>query len=122
MASARKRGQRYIALFRDAVGAQKSAGTFGTEKEALKAAEHAEAVARPPKPTEVQPGTRRGKPTLAGYGPSAIAGARLEATSRENYGLMFGRHIAPALGSKTLAELTPADIRAFARKAESSGL
>ena len=122
MASARLRNNRWAALFRDAQGKQKSAGTFATEKEALKAAEHAEAVARPPKTTEVQWASRRGKPTMAGYGPGAIAGARLEATSRENYRLMFGKHVAPALGSKTPAELTPADIRAFARKLESSGL
>ena len=41
MASARLRNNRWAALFRDAQGKQKSAGTFATEKEALKAAEHA---------------------------------------------------------------------------------
>ena len=48
MASVRKRGSRYSGLYRDATGKQKSAGTFATEREALKAAEHAEAVANPP--------------------------------------------------------------------------
>jgi hypothetical protein len=35
MASARLRGKRWTALYRDSSGAQKSAGTFGTEDEAL---------------------------------------------------------------------------------------
>ncbi|HET9081669.1 MAG TPA: tyrosine-type recombinase/integrase [Trebonia sp.] len=122
MASARKRGQSYTGLFRDAQGRQKSAGTFGTEKEAIRAAEHAEALANPPKTTAAYPTAKRGKPTVAGYGVAAINGARLEGTSRESYRLLFGKHIKPALGSRTLAELTPADIRAFARNLESSAM
>ena len=120
MASARKRGQRWTGLYRDSAGKQKSAGSFGTEAEALKAAEHAEALANPPKALEAHPAAKRGKPTLAGYGPKAIAGARLEGTSRESYKCLFSKHISPTLGSSTLAELTPADVRAFARKLESS--
>jgi hypothetical protein len=50
MASTRERNGRYTGLYRDSVGKQKSAGTFDTDKEALKAAEYAEAVANPPKP------------------------------------------------------------------------
>jgi hypothetical protein len=69
---------------------------------------------------EVRPGAKKGKPTVAGFGPKAIAGARLEETSRYTYGLLLALHIVPALGSMTLAELTPADVRAFARKLESS--
>jgi len=119
MASARRRGERWTALYRDADGKQKSAGTFGTEEEATARAMVAELDARPRAETEVYASTKRGKPTLAGYGPTAIAGARLEATSRYSYRLLFGRHVAPALGSTPLADLTPADIRAFARKLES---
>jgi hypothetical protein len=56
---------------------------------------------------------------------TADASARLRNNrwdrARENYRLMSGKHIAPALGSKALGELTPADIRAFARKVESMG-
>lgn len=118
MASARKRGQRYTGLYRDASGKQKSAGTYDTEREALKAAEHAEALANPPQPIEAHSGTRRGKPTIAGYGPVAIAGAKLEATSRETYSHLL-KHVTRELGGFTLVELTPADVRAFARKLES---
>jgi hypothetical protein len=48
MASARKRGQRWTGLYRDASGAQKSAGTYDTEEEALARATVAELDANPP--------------------------------------------------------------------------
>jgi hypothetical protein len=46
MASVRKRGQRWTGLYRDADGKQKSAGTFGTENAAIKAAEAREAIVK----------------------------------------------------------------------------
>jgi hypothetical protein len=57
MASARQRGQRWAGLYRDADGRQRSAGTFGTEKEALKAAEAQRGA------------SKRGKVTVAGHVP-----------------------------------------------------
>jgi integrase len=120
MASVRERNGRFTGLYDDASGKQKSAGTFGTDKEAREAAEYAHALAHPPRNVDIYPGTKKGKPTLAGFGPKAIEGARLEETSRYTYGLLLALHIVPALGSMTLAELTPAGIRAFARKLESS--
>jgi site-specific recombinase XerD len=119
MASARKRGNRYIGPFRDANGRQKSAGTYDDQKIALKAAEHAEALANPPETIELHATSKRGRTTIAGYGPTAIAGAKLEATSRETYAHLL-KHVIRVLGSNTLAELTPADVRAFARGLESS--
>jgi hypothetical protein len=68
-------------------------------------------VAHRLKAVDVYPGTKKGKPTVAGFGPKAVAGARLEETSRYTYGLLLAQHIVPALGNMTLAELTPADIR-----------
>jgi integrase len=120
MASVRPRGKKFTALYRDASGAQKGAGSFDTYDEALAWAQVAELDAKPLEYVEVHPKERRGKPTVAGFGPKAIEGARLEETSRYTYGLLLALHILPALGSKTLAELTPADVRAFARKLESS--
>jgi hypothetical protein len=40
MASARPRGTRWTALYRDADNKQKSAGTYGDKNTALKAARH----------------------------------------------------------------------------------
>lgn len=50
MASTRKRGQRWTGLYRDASGAQRSAGTFDTEEEALARAQVAELDANPANP------------------------------------------------------------------------
>jgi hypothetical protein len=69
MASTRSRNDRIIALYRDAQGRQKSAGTYDTKAEALKAAKHAEALANPPETTMIYPSEKRGKATIAGYGP-----------------------------------------------------
>lgn len=54
-ASARLRGKRWTGLYRDAKGKQRSAGTFDTEREAIRAGEDAEDVLRPP--VEAMPGT-----------------------------------------------------------------
>jgi hypothetical protein len=121
MASARQRGGRWIGLYRDAGGKQKSAGTYDTEREAVARAQVAELDAHPPKPVKVYPAEKKSQPTLAGYGPLAIAGARLEATSRETYSCLF-KHVEREFGSLAVADLTPAEVRAFARKLESSGM
>ena len=78
MASARLRGKKYTGLYRDASGAQRSAGSFDTEAEALKAARHAEAVANLLERIEVHPAARRGKITVAGYAWKWLDGLSLE--------------------------------------------
>ena len=85
MASTRTRNGRIIGLFRDAQGRQKSAGTWPTQAEALKAAKHAEALANPPEMTLIYPSEKRGKVTVAGYLPGWLEGHRLEDSSREGY-------------------------------------
>jgi hypothetical protein len=122
MASARLRGKRWDGLYRDASGKQKSAGSYDTKDEALARATVLELDARPPADVDAYPAAVRGKPTLASYGRTAIAGARLEATSRENYLSLFRKHVEPALGSITLPGLSAADVRAFARKLEAGKL
>jgi integrase len=121
MASTRTRNGRIIGLYRDAQGRQKSAGTWPTQAEALKAAKHAEALANPPETTMVYASEKRGKVTVAGYGPGWLEGHRLEASSREGYKTRLN-HVIRELGTSTLAELEPADIRAFLRKLERSKL
>jgi integrase len=122
MASTRQRGQKFTGLYRDAQGRQKSAGSFNTEREALKAAEHAEAVANPPEHVAAFPVAVKGKPTFAAYGRKAIAGATIEPTTRNSYNVMFGKHVEPALGGMIMADLSPADIRGFVRGLETGHL
>lgn len=121
MASVRQRESRWTGLFRDRSGAQKSAGTFDTKREALKAARGAEALGYTTRePQTPYAAERRGHITIAGYGPKWLAGHRLEATSRESYAAML-KHIYRGLGNKTLHDLTPADVRAFFRGLEREG-
>jgi integrase len=125
MASARKRGTRWTGLYRDQDGAQKSAGTFDSEAEALKAATAHEAVEATgidakvalSKPVDVYADRKRGKLTVAGYAPVFLAGHRLEATSRESYAAMI-KHVVKGLGAVTLAELDPPKVRTFIRGLE----
>ena len=85
MASTRERNGRYTGLYRDSAGKQKSAGTFGTERQALKAAEYAEALENPPKPVEIYPAQKRGKVTVSAYARTWLENQVLEETSRETY-------------------------------------
>jgi hypothetical protein len=76
MASARLRGKRWTGLYRDASGAQKSAGSFDTEEEALARAKVAELDVRPLATVEVYAATRRGKVTVAAYAPGWLEAKR----------------------------------------------
>lgn len=129
MASTREREGRFTGLYRDRYGKQRSAGTFSTKAKALKAARASEALESQGRdaqnalrsPENAYPVSRRGFITVAGYGPQWLSGHRLEATSRECYAAMF-KHIERGLGTVTLRDLTPADVRAFFRKLESGGM
>lgn len=121
MASTRERNGRFIGLYRDALGKQKSAGTYDTEEEALARATVAELDARPPDPGLVYPEARRGKPTVAGYAPGWLDGHRLEPTSRESYGCLL-KHIIRELGTITLADLDSAKCNRMFRDLERRGL
>lgn len=121
MASTRVRNGRIIGLYRDAQGRQKSAGTFDTEAGALKAARHAEALANPPEMEMAYRTEKRGKVTVAGYMPKFLEGHRLDETSQASY-KSTGKHIIKGLGTMTLTDLGPADIRAFFRKLEAGTL
>jgi hypothetical protein len=77
MASARLRGSRWTALYRDGTGKQKSAGAYGTEEEALARAKVAELDANPPEPVEAHPREIRGRVTVAAYAPGWLEGQAL---------------------------------------------
>jgi integrase len=109
-----------MALYRDPEGKQKSAGTYDTEREALKAARHAEAVANPPVPVEAHPGTRRGKITIAGYAPKWLEGLSLEPNTRTTYNNSV-KHIVKVIGSVPVADVTPDDIRKVQKHLENLG-
>jgi integrase len=120
MASTRQRNGRWTGLYRDTQGRQKSAGTYDSEREALRAAEHQEALARPTEPIEVYPGRRRGKVTVASYGPQWLDGLSLEPNTRATYENSL-KHIIKRIGGMAVADVTPDDIRGIVRALEKLG-
>jgi integrase len=119
MASARRRGEKFMGLYRDAEGRQRSAGSFAMKKEALKAARAAEAHGFSDHKTEVaHPLKVRGKVTVAWYASEWLPNHPLSPNARYVYEQMLRKHIVPALGGRALADVTAADIRAMFRAYE----
>jgi integrase len=121
MASARERNGRFAGLFRDASGKQRSAGTFDDERSALKAAEHAEAVANPPTPAQVHATVKRGAVTVAGHVPGWLADQLIEETSRETYRRTAAR-IVTHIGGMARDDVGPDDIRRMLQALQKQGL
>ena len=120
MASTRERNGRFTGLYRDASNKQKSAGTFDSETEALKAAEYEEALAHPPKYEGVYASQKRGKVTVSGYVPTWLENQVLEETSRETYQRTADR-IVSHLGSMAREDVTPDDVRKMLKALKKSG-
>jgi integrase len=121
MASTRERNGRFTGIYRDNAGKQKSAGTFATEREAIKAAQHAEAVANPPVPAEVHATQKRGKATVAAHAPRWLAKQIIEETSRETYRRTSARIVAH-LGGMAVDDVGPDDIRRMLKALRRQGL
>lgn len=118
MASARRRGKKFMGLYRDAEGRQRSAGSFATKKEALKAATQAENGVEPVRTEVAYPVKVRGKVTVASYASEWLPNHPLSPNARYVYEQIIRKHIVPALGSRVLADVTAADIRAMFRAYE----
>ena len=121
MASVRPRGKKFMGLYRDASGSQKSAGSFSTEKEALKAARLAEAGVSPVKPEVVYAKAIRGKVTVASYSITWFGNHPMAPHTAYVYDQVLRVHILPALGRRVLADVTAADIRQLFRSLEAQG-
>ena len=121
MASARKRGKTWMAIFRDADGHQRSAGTYSTKKAALNAAKLAEAGMMPVKTVAVYSKTVRGKITVAAYAPGWLPSHPMAPHARYVYEQVIRCHILPALGVLVLADVTTADVRGLFRPLEAQG-
>ncbi|HEX3960815.1 MAG TPA: hypothetical protein VHZ03_30045 [Trebonia sp.] len=113
-------GKRWTGLYRDASGAQRSAGTFDTEEEALARATVADLEASPPEPVEAQPVEKRGRITVAAYAPKWLDGLLVEHNTRLAYGLSV-KHIVKCMGGLAVADVEPDDIRGLIRYMEKLG-
>jgi integrase len=113
-----KRGKTFMALYRDDSGRQKSAGSYGTRKEALKAGRLAEAGVMPVKAETAYASKIRGKATVAAYAREWFSIHPMSPHTRYVYDAVLRVHILPALGGRVMAEVTTADIRAYFRRLE----
>jgi integrase len=124
------RGTKYRVTYRDSNGKQQTAGTFGTLKEAEKAEE--KALARrtlglpyypPSAPVVLYPGERKGVPTLVAYAEDTyLPNASLGHHAKDTYGRALRSRIIPAMGEKSLAEITATDVRNLFRQMEDDGV
>ena len=122
MAFTRERNGRHIALYRDSDGKQKSAGTFATKREAVRAARVAEAHGfSDEKTVEVYTDKVRGKVTVAGYAAQWLPGHSITPAAREVYDRALRIHILPALGMRAIADIKASDIKSFFRSLEDRG-
>ena len=102
------RRPRYTATYRDVRGEERSAGTYRTEREAVRAwhrAEEAMSQGRVGDP-------KRSRQTLSQYVETTwFPNHLIEATTREKYRYLLDRYVLPELGHLRLAELLPGHIR-----------
>jgi integrase len=110
---------RYLALYHDIKGRQRSAGTFTTEAQADKAWRKAE-----DKISEGRLGdASRGRQKFARYvEESWLPHHQMEARTRENYTYYLRRHILPAFGTMRLIEILPSDVRAWVSEMSQAGV
>lgn len=115
-------GLRRLGQYRDGEGKQKSAGTFGTKREALKAARLGEAGHAPAKTQYPVAVKVRGKLTVAGCSDEWLPNHPLSPHAREVCTQVIRKHVIAALGARALADVTAADIRAWFRQLEAQGV
>jgi site-specific recombinase XerC len=127
MASVRERkgphGTRFVALYRDDEGRQRSAGSFSTRKAAEKAGARAELVGRETKARILYrtEDTKSSRLTLFGYQGLWLSGHRMEATTRQSYAWALDRYLIPRFGQVVLSKITSADVRMWFRELERQG-
>jgi integrase len=99
---------RFIAVYRDVRGNERSAGTYRTEKEATKAWHRAEeglSVGMVGDP-------KRSRQTLTSYVEKEwFPNHLVEATTRENYRYLLNKYVLPGLGHVRMVELLPFHVR-----------
>jgi integrase len=109
---------RYVALYRDLRGKQRSAGTFPTEKKADKAWQAAEV-----RVGEGRAGDpRRGRQTFKRYVEEEwFPNHRLERRTRENYRYQLDARILPEFGPMRMVDILPSHVRDHLSRLEREG-
>ena len=110
---------RYLALYCDMKGRQRSAGTYATAEKATRAWQKAEE-----KISEGRLGdARRGRQKLQRYVEEQwLPNHQMEARTRENYTYYLGKNILPVFGSMRLIEILPVDVREWVTDMKNAGV
>jgi integrase len=113
------KGVRWTAVYRDARGKERSAGTFTTKKAADQAWQAAEVLLRAGRAGE--PRTR--KLSFAEYvNLSWFPNHILEPTTRESYRYCLDRHILPWFGPMKIRDILPTHVREWVQELISQGV
>lgn len=124
MAFARRRedktGQeRFLAIYHDVHGRERSAGSFATEKEALREAERQEDRQDSGRIGDL----REGKRTMRDYVENTwLPNHMMEHSTRQNYTYLLNRYILPTFGSMRVARIMPGTVRQWATELHSAGV
>ncbi len=110
---------RYLALYRDLRGRQRSAGTFPTERQADKAWQRAEALVESGRLGDL----RRGRQSFKHYVEQTwLPAHQIETSTRERYTYMIGKHLMPEFGPMRMIDIMPEHIRDWITQQKASGL
>lgn len=111
-------GVRYQALYDDVKGRRRSAGTFVTEAEAVRAWQRAEDRQTDGRGSD----TRRTRQRFRRYVEEQwLPHHEMEARTRETYTYYLNRHILPVFGSMRINEIQPADVREWVSDLKAAG-
>jgi integrase len=110
---------RFVALYRDQRGRQRSAGTFPTQRQADRAWQRAEALVESGKLGDL----RRGRQTFAHYVHQTwLPRHQIEASTRERYTYMISKHLMPQFGAMRMIDVLPEHVRDWIATQRASGL
>jgi integrase len=99
---------RYAAIYHDARGVRRSAGTFATKREADRAWASAEADALLGRGRD----PRRGKITFTAYVTGVwLPNHQLEHTTRQRYSYQISKYLLPEFGAMRMADIAPVHVR-----------
>lgn len=115
----RQDGQaRFTAYFWDVRGRERSAGTFGSRREAVRAWREAEAEAARGRPVDLS----RGRRSFSRYVLEVwLPNHRMEANTRQSYTGVIERYLVPEFGPMRMVEILPSHVRDFLNRLRQQG-
>lgn len=110
---------RYTAYYVDARQRERSAGTFGTRKDADRAWQMVEVSFAAGRPTD----PRRGRMSFSEYVETVwFPNHILEPSTRQSYHYVLAKHLLPAFGPMRIGEILPAHVREWVTERVASGI